>query len=445
MFLKAVRILGITCLLLSVAAAQEQKSQWKDRAEFDMFLDMAKEPDPNKKLEKIKAWQAKYPESNFKKEGLTFTVNAYAQLGKFPELISTAQQILAIDPLDVTSLYWITSMTPKLNNTSPDALDTGEKAASKLVDDADKVFAADRKPPGSTDDQWKKARADMEVLGLKTLGWVAMSRKDNEKAEGMFKRALEKNPNDGEIAYWMYTVIRAMKKAERSSDALFYLARAATLPQDKGGLPNANRKQVDDFFVKAYASYHGQDDAGLKELRQLAMEKAIPPSGFVIKTAAQIAFDKEEQFKKSNPQLAYWMHLKKELTGDNGEQFFDSMKDALLPGKIPDTEYEKLKGKIVSMKPAVNPKELVLLLDTDQSAAGSAGEVTLRLDAPLKGRAEPETEVQFKGVAKAFTKDPFMLTFEVQKDDVDGWPALAAPTPAKKATGARKAPVHRKK
>ena len=73
--------------------------------------------------------------------------------------------------------------------------------------------------------------------------------------------------------------------------------------------------------------------------------------------------------------------------------------------------------------------------------SGDAPEVTLNLEGfVLPGKAEPGTELGFEGVASAFTKEPFNLTFDVDsKDKIEGWPAQAAPAPV------RRAPVHKKK
>ena len=77
----------------------------------------------------------------------------------------------------------------------------------------------------------------------------------------------------------------------------------------------------------------------------------------------------------------------------------------------------------------------VEVLDLD---GGDNPEVTLKLENPLPGKAEKGTEIQFQGVPSAFTKEPFMLTFDVdRKDKIEGWPAQAAP-PAKKRVVARK-------
>src|SRR5262249_39752336 len=94
----------------------------------------------------------------------------------------------------------------------------------------------------------------------------------------------------------------------------------------------------------------------------------------------------------------------------------------------------KMKGKIISQKPALRPKELVLAMDEDKP------QVTLKFENALPGKAEPGTQIEFEGVPSAFTKEPFMLTFDVEgKDKITGWPEQAAP-PAKKTT-----PVRRKK
>jgi len=120
------------------------------------------------------------------------------------------------------------------------------------------------------------------------------------------------------------------------------------------------------------------------------------------------------------------------LTADAGQQYFDtSVKGAALPGGA--NGVTKFKGTLISQKPALNPKELVLGISTPDTP-----EVTLKLETALRGKADPGTVIHFEGVASAFTKDPFMLTFDVDsKDKIQGWPAQAAP-PAKKRAVVRK-------
>jgi hypothetical protein len=76
----------------------------------------------------------------------------------------------------------------------------------------------------------------------------------------------------------------------------------------------------------------------------------------------------------------------------------------------------KFKGKVVSMTPTVRPKEVQLSIEN-----GASPDVTLKLDSALPGKMEPGGEIEFEGVAKSYTKEPFMVTFEVEKAKVAGW------------------------
>ena len=53
----------------------------------------------------------------------------------------------------------------------------------------------------------------------------------------------------------------------------------------------------------------------------------------------------------------------------------------------------------------------------------------------LTGKPEPGAEIQFNGAPSAFAKEPFMLTLDSQKSDIEGLtmtPCTAAPVAPKK-------------
>ena len=64
------------------------------------------------------------------------------------------------------------------------------------------------------------------------------------------------------------------------------------------------------------------------------------------------------------------------------------------------------------------------------------------MEEPLPGKMDPGGEIEFSGTAKAYTKEPFMLTFEVEKEDISGWTGKGPAGPAR--TGAKKAPGKKK-
>jgi len=401
------------------AGAGTAQKNWKDRAEYDLYESITKEAAPAKRLELLNQWKEKYPATEFKLERELLYLDTYQKLNQAPKILESAKNIIAIDPQNLTALYWMAYLTSSLNNTTPEALDAGNKAGNALLAALPTAFAPAKKPAGTTDEQWNKARSDMEALGHKTLGWVAMVQKNGPVAQEHFMKSLQNNPAAGEISYWLGQTIVAEKKPETYSSALYHIARASAY-DGPGALPEAGRKQVDDYLTKAYTGFHG-DTSGLAELKAQAKSAALPPAGFKIKSVREISLEKaqqEEEFNKNNPQLAAWKAMKQGLTGD--PNYFEQMKGAKLP---------KLRGTVVEAK----PKELVLALSDPTTP-----EVTLKFEAPVK--ADAGATLQFEGVAESFSKEPFMLTLTADKADVEGLSAAPAkkPAPAKAKGTARK-------
>lgn len=417
------------------SSAQPAKKNWKDRAEYDLYDSIIKEQDPNKRLALLNTWKEKYPTSDYSTERLQIYLTTYSSLHQADKVISTGNELLQKDPNNLTALVLVSSNVQALTKPTPEDLSSAEKAANALVSNIDTFFASDKKPASTSDADWAKAKNQTEALAHTTLGWISMQKKDPDdaqKAEQEFTKVLQMNPNSAQVAFWLGTAIMQEKKPERYSEALYQFARAASLDPSQGGFPPDARKTIDTYFVNAYNRYHGQDDAGLKQLRDMAKAQAFPPSGFKIKDVNEVKTENEEEFRKKNPALALWMNLKQALTAPDGEQYFsNNMKGAGVPGGAGGVE--KFKGKLLSAKPALHPKELVLSISD-----GTTPEVTLIMDTPLPGRAEPGVELEFSGVPTSFTKEPFNVTFDVERKNLAGWPAKeAAPVhhrPARKTS-----------
>lgn len=105
-----------------------------------------------------------------------------------------------------------------------------------------------------------------------------------------------------------------------------------------------------------------------------------------------------------------WKDIHDGLTRPDADDFFKSViEDAELPG--PDYP-GGLRGTVVSSNPEYHPTVLTLAM-----YGATAPEVTIRLGRSLTQRLPNGTVVRFQGVAREFTKDPFMLTFDVDPDD----------------------------
>lgn len=106
-----------------------------------------------------------------------------------------------------------------------------------------------------------------------------------------------------------------------------------------------------------------------------------------------------------NAARALWSNIKKQLTAANGDEYFRlALQNADMPVLI---------GTLLSATPTDRPAQLVLNLSGD-----SVPEATLifkdgRQDGHLNGPLAPGSQIQFRGIPVAFTREPFMLTFDV--------------------------------
>ncbi len=416
--------IAIGCIaFMAVAAAQTPAAapakKFKDDKEQTEAIAANTEKDPKAQIEKLDKWKADYPESDYgvDRTGLYFV--AYGNLKMFHEQVQAAQELRKKFPNNLDLLRTIFADVPQIKPPAADDLAAMTDAATQVIEHADDVFSAANKPANQTDAQWSSLKPQLVAYAQVQLDWVA----EQQGQDAVIAR-LKKDPTRVGLNVWLGKQILAEAKAhpERQSDAIFHYARAASYT-GPGALPDKDRAGMKTFVDKAYKTYHGSMD-GEDKLLAAAANQALP-NGYVIESTVDVAKKNEaadEAARAANPMLAQWRDLKAILTGDGGDAKFESdIKESALP---------KFKGKIVSMTPALRPKTVVVAVEKDGVA-----DCTLTFEAALPGKMEAGEELEFEGIAKSFTKDPFMLTVTVEKDKLTGWTGKNAPAarPAPKA------------
>ncbi len=399
------------------SSATPQKN-WKDRAEYDLYVSIGQDTNPKTRLEKLQQWEKQYPMTEWMKERRNIFLTTYAALNDAKDVFDEGKQILADNPKDFTAQYYIMLFTQPYygQNQAPDILDAGEKAATAILENIATP------PPNVTPEQWAKLRPDVEILAHKNLGFIAMQRKDWAGAEAEFQKVLMMNPNDATVDFQMGTAIASEKKVERIPAALFYFARAATY-SGTGELTAAGKQQALTYVQKQYKNFHGSDD-GFNDLLAAVKANPMPAAGFSIKNANEIAQAQaanEEEYNKTHPAEALWASLKMALTGPDGAMYFDmNMKGTEIP--------TQLKGRVIKLEPAVRPKTILLAME-DKSNNTTTADATLKFETPLAGKVDEGTELSFEGVADSYTANPFMVVFNVDKDKLQGWTGKNEPAP----------------
>jgi tetratricopeptide (TPR) repeat protein len=420
------------CAAQEKPADAKPQRQFATAAEYELASSIDKEPTPAGRLQKLEQWKKEYPTTNFADVRRRGFLVAYSQLGRPRDAFNAALDILKEDnPNDELALRTVLAMIQGIQGPTPDEYQTAIRIAQQIVNNADVIYAADKKPTDQSDAQWSDLKKAMRPYAQKTIGWVYFVQKDLPKSEAELKKALEMDPTQAATAYLLAQAYfgQRTEHPEKQVPALFYFARAAAY-DGPNSLDANTRAQIKRTFSSYYKQYHGSPE-GENEVLALAKNNGIMPANFTIVDIGTINQKKamEEQEKRlANPMITMWTDIKKELTTKGDEYFNESVKEKALP---------TFKGKLISMKPAIRPKEIVLAIEKPDVA-----DLTVKLDEGqvLPGKMEPGAEIEVaEGVGSAYTKDPYMLTITADKAKITGWvPAKVAPAPGKKAAPKKK-------
>jgi hypothetical protein len=407
-------------LCVCLLAAQTPK-RYKDQGEYEIFDAVTKDmlaSNFSKAVSDLDTWRKNYPDSDYKDERQVLYVQAYASAKQPARAIDASQELLARQDLDVPSLIKLlfTAVTAiqQLPSPTPAELNIAGAAARRLA-------AFETKPDGVTADAWAQALPQLRTAAQDALRYIAllpgvqaMQANNCSAAETAFTKALQENPESARAAYELGRAELCLykKQPEKASSAIYAFARAAVLDA-------ANEA----FLEKLFEQYHGRDPDALQEIKAAAAAAPFPPAGFYVKSVADIANEKQAEFEKNNPQLALWMKIKAALAAEDGEQYYAA--------NLAGTEVTQLRGVLLEAKPACRPKELLVAVPLPDAPQPLQAEITLKLDKPLAGKPEPNTEFHWVGAPFAFTRMPFMLTMDTEIGQIEGLktvPCAAAPT-----------------
>jgi len=431
------------------------KRNYKDNGEYDLYSQAFKDSqNPPAEIKDLETWAQKYPDSDYKDVRTGMLVQAYSQLNppQPAKVLDLAAQLMnkdlktvfddpqdgkrqALSFLVATAVAAGLAGQPALLNPTAAQVQLGRSAARQLKDDAKTFFVPANKPPTTSDADWTKTHANLDAAADHTLlvltiykADLAMAKKPlvaaecKDVAEPAYRKALADYPNNSYLSYKLAQAFQCQQKEspEKVFQAIYEYERAAVIDPTLGGA-EANAGAIPAFADKAYTDVHGSAD-GLPELKQLVKQSALPADDFKFKTAREIDAEKEAQFEKDNPELAMWMKIKALLTDPANPTYFED--------QLKDTEGPTLKGVVVDG--ACRGREITVAFPRPGQPAGPlVPEVKLKFETPLAGKPQPNTEITFqKAVATAFAKEPFLLTMEVQKANVEGLKTAPCALPA---------------
>jgi hypothetical protein len=125
-------------------------------------------------------------------------------------------------------------------------------------------------------------------------------------------------------------------------------------------------------------------------------------------TALIVSPSRTEADERVDPDVMIWKAIRHGLTQGDGTKFFEEYaKGALIPGGAEGVR--ALRGTITSITPADRPTAMTLAM-----YGSRVPEVTIKFAGqPVTKSFRTGSEATFQAIAIEFTKDPFMLTFEL--------------------------------
>lgn len=427
MFIERRGVCGLV-LMAALAAAQSAPEKKLKDGEYETYNEVIKDINTGsfvKAIADLDTWKQKFPQSDYADERAAYYVQAYAGGNQPAKSAAAATGLLARDlntvfpapggqSTVIRVLYatcWAISHDP---NPSAEELAAGQKAARQLM-------AYDQQMSGVTAEQWAAARADMKEKGAAALlaiamlpGTQAMAKQppDCTAAETAYTRALGDMPDKTVLSYELGRALNclARENPDKLSAAIYEFQRAAVV-DPKLGILSGDPKKVQTFADSAYVKLHGSDE-GLAQLQQQVKQSPLPPAGFKIQSASEIAEEKRLEFEKSNPQLALWMKIKAALTAADGVKYFE--------GQLKESAVPELRGVVVEAKPACRPTELLVAVPLPEAQSAPRPEIRLKLEKALAGKPEAGSELRWEGVPTAFAPDPFLLTMDAETAKVQG-------------------------
>ncbi|MGB7760372.1 MAG: hypothetical protein WBL61_11115 [Bryobacteraceae bacterium] len=430
--------------LVQVAGAQSAPAEKKYKdGEFDIYSAAAKDVNGRNFAQAIKdldTWKQKFPDTDFKIERQTLYILAYSGAGQGDKTVDAAAPMITAgvdtvftDPQAgpgqaIRVLFAAVTAIVGIPNPSAAQLAIADKAAHALLDYNRKPPGADGKPMSDAD--WNSARIQLQPPAKAALLYMAMlpgnqamakDPKDCVAAQAAYSKALNDYPDQTAISYNLGLALSCQRK---NSEAVYEFERSAVLDATLGGT-QPDPGKIKTFADSAYTKVHGSDE-GLAQLKDQVKAATLWPDGYHIKTATEIAEEKQKEFEQSNPQLSMWMKIKAALSDSDGVAYFESqLKGAAVP---------KLKGVLIDAKPACKSNTLLVAVPLPDAQGEPVAEIALKLDPPLTGKPALNVEVQWEGLPSAFAPSPFLLTMDTDKAQIDGLKVTPCVTPARPVT-----------
>jgi tetratricopeptide (TPR) repeat protein len=422
---------GAVRLSAAVQAAQDQSKPGYSLAEYNQYQAADKEQNPQQKIKLLDDFVKAYPNSTLMPYIYRDYYTTYMALKNYAQAIDYADKMIALgDKIDTSGrleayytraqAFYLGMQDKSLQ--TPDALNKARDnalAGLKTLDDL-------KKPDNASADQFEAQKKGVKVLFNAVAALSSTSLKDYPGAAGYYKTLLSIDPNDA-VSHYRLGIVYLQMTPPMGTDGFWELARAIALK-----IPN-------DAQVRAYLKNQ------IIRYQQPSCDKLVDDQVAELLTLAGGATDKPATLNV--PSAADLQKAR-----DDTANFIPNLMAGGDAGKIMwlascGLEYPDVGVRIME-PPVVDGDNVTLKVfrgnTPEEIEAATAANMEVKIDAqPEAKRLEKDAVVRFTGTLVGYTQNPFMLTWDKAKINMEDLPEEKGPAkkgPAKKAP-AKKAPA----
>jgi hypothetical protein len=378
-------------------AAQAQKPEIKNPAEYNAYINAIQQQNPAQKAEALEAFLQTYPSSVMKVDAMELLMVSYQQAGNAQKALDAATRILQADPNNVRALALLAyNYRMAASQGGPQMQDNLAKA-QQYGQQGLQALPKMQKPAGMSDADFTKLHNETGAIFDGAVGFAALQAKNFPEAQKDFKEAVswESQPTIADV----YPLATADLEAKpMNPEGFWFIVKAANMAQ--GG----TTQQILDYGKKKYIRYHGSDQGWDQLVKDAtASTSVMPPAGFTVAPAppppspAEQAADLVKSKTPVQMSFAEW-----ELVLSSGNQ------------QAADTVWTAIKSKAVKLQAMVisaTPTS-VQLAGSDDDISDKKADITLTMAKPIPARLMPQvgTMMAFQGTLTSYTPTPFMMS-----------------------------------
>jgi tetratricopeptide (TPR) repeat protein len=414
----------------SARAPQDQAKPGYTLPEYNAYKAADAEQNPQQKIKMLDDFVKQYNNSTLMPYIYRDYYSTYMAVKNFAQAIEYADRMIALgDKIDATGrleAYYTRAQAFYLGISdkalqTPDALTKARDASLsglKALDDL-------KKPDNVPADQFETQKKGVKVLFNAVAALASTSMKDYAAAAGYYKTVLSITPDDP-VTHYRLGIVYLQMTPPMGTDGFWELARAINLK-----IPND--AQVRAYLKNQIIRYQQPAcdklvDDQMNELLTLSASTSDKPATLNVPSAADLQKARDDTANFIPALVA---------GGDAGK----AMWLASCGLEYPDVgvrvmEPPVVEGDTVTLKVfrGATPEEI---------EAATMANMTVKIDGqPEAKRLEKDAVVRFTGTLTGYTQNPFMLTWDKAKINMEDLPEEKGPAkkgPAKKAP-AKKAP-----